>query len=239
MKPDEKVMSTVPVLLLCKDDVLCRHWEGLDPDSWTPVRAAVLSQLDEWCARGNSLVVMDADMADLPAWNDPAMAETLRRLNVVVASMRPNDEEGRAALMAGAKGYIHAYIPVSALETVLRTVHSGSVWLGPTLLARLLRQVDEHLPRRDAWHAGLTLREREVAERVAAGHSNQAIADALSITERTVRAHLSAVFEKLGVTDRLMLALKVHGVGQGSLPGHGGRCGPGLVGSRLAPDFRR
>jgi DNA-binding NarL/FixJ family response regulator len=53
-----------------------------------------------------------------------------------------------------------------------------------------------------------------VARYVALGHSNQSIADSLGITERTVRAHISAIFEKLGVTDRLMLALRVHGIDQ-------------------------
>ncbi|MBN9401292.1 MAG: helix-turn-helix transcriptional regulator, partial [Burkholderiales bacterium] len=56
--------------------------------------------------------------------------------------------------------------------------------------------------------------ERDVARYVALGHSNQSIADSLGITERTVRAHISAIFEKLGVTDRLMLALRVHGIDQ-------------------------
>ena len=60
----------------------------------------------------------------------------------------------------------------------------------------------------------LTVRERDVARYVALGHSNQSIADSLGITERTVRAHISAIFEKLGVTDRLMLALRVHGIDQ-------------------------
>ena len=51
-----------------------------------------------------------------------------------------------------------------------------------------------------------------MARYAASGQSNAQIADALGITERTVKAHLSAVFEKLEVTDRLQLALRVHGI---------------------------
>jgi len=57
----------------------------------------------------------------------------------------------------------------------------------------------------------LTVREIEVARAVARGDSNKEIARHLGITERTVKAHLSTLFEKLGVRDRLQLALAVNG----------------------------
>ena len=62
------------------------------------------------------------------------------------------------------------------------------------------------------WRSALTPRESEVAEMAAKGASNQEIAASCGISERTVKAHLSAIFEKLGVVDRLQLALKVHGI---------------------------
>ncbi|MNW12082.1 Transcriptional regulatory protein LiaR [compost metagenome] len=58
----------------------------------------------------------------------------------------------------------------------------------------------------------LTERETTVARYAASGQANAQIAEALGITERTVKAHLSAVFEKLKVSDRLQLALLVHGI---------------------------
>ena len=204
-------MRAVPVLLVTKDDALWRHWRTLDP-SWLPARGESLADIDRWREQGRSLVLLDSELPRLPAWNDASWIRQFQELSVVVAGMRPNDEEGRQVLAAGARGYLHAYSPAAALGTALKTVADGNVWLGPTLLARLLRQIDNVLPQQADWHEGLTAREIEVARRAAIGHSNQAIADALSISERTVRAHLSAVFEKLGVSDRLFLALKVHGV---------------------------
>ena len=63
------------------------------------------------------------------------------------------------------------------------------------------------------WDGGLlTERETTAARYAAGGWANAQIAEALGITERTVKAHLSAVFEKLGVSDRLQLALLVHGI---------------------------
>ncbi|NLC37048.1 MAG: response regulator transcription factor [Alcaligenaceae bacterium] len=206
-------MQAGSILLITHDDFLWQHWRELSSRNWLPARGHGLQDLARWRTQGRELVVLDAGLPQLPEWNDPAWAGHFQDLKAVVGAMRPSDEEGKRVLAAGAHGYVHAYSPVEALDTVLKTVQGGGVWMGPTLLARLLRQIDQNLPRPDNdWAQGLTLREREVAERAARGHSNQAIADALEITERTVRAHLSAVFQKLGVNDRLLLALKVHGV---------------------------
>ena len=98
------------------------------------------------------------------------------------------------------------------LVQALDHVASGQVWVGESLLSRLLSDVTRRLEPKAGWESTLTSREVEVAQRASLGHSNQLIANDLGITERTVRAHLQAVFEKLNVTDRLMLALKVHGI---------------------------
>lgn len=206
-------MHATAVLLLTHDNALWDHWRGLEADQWMPARGRTLDDLARWRQQGRQLVLLDADLPRRPDWSDPAWNDHFRDLKVIVATMRTSDTEGKQVLSAGASGYVHAYSPVKALNTVLETVKAGSVWLGPTLLARLLRDIDKRVARKSSdWAAGLTSREKEVAERAAIGHSNQAIADALNITERTVRAHLSAVFEKLDVSDRLMLALRVHGV---------------------------
>ena len=89
--------------------------------------------------------------------------------------------------------------------------------MGRSLVNRILQEIDRrikpsHGTSGPAWSDSLPLREKEVAQRAAVGRSNQEIADELGITERTVRAHMTAVFEKLGVNDRLTLALKVHGI---------------------------
>ena len=62
-----------------------------------------------------------------------------------------------------------------------------------------------------AWRRAVSAREAEVAQAVAAGKSNREVAEQLFISERTVKAHLGAVFEKLGVRDRLQLALRLSG----------------------------
>jgi len=211
-------MQARPVLMLTHDDLLWAHWKRLPVSAWMPARARSWRELERWGALERKLVVLDAGTPHIPSLNSEGWRREAGRMDIIVGSLNPNDDEGRAFLAAGAKGYIHAYMQPEALDTVFKVVDNGGVWMGRTLLARLLQQLQRSVaqpePSITDWTDGLTPREIEVAQMAASGRSNQAIADALSITERTVRAHISSVFEKLGVNDRLMLALKVHGVSQ-------------------------
>lgn len=198
------------VLILTNDEHLWEHWNQLSSAQWSVVRANGLDDVYRWLEQGHHLVVVDHM---LKPWLDTRWAALSRQLQCVVVSTAPNDTEGQTALAAGARGYVHAYGAVGALERVLRHVAAGEVWVGESLLSRLLSTVSQGLPEMTGdWQSPLTAREIDVAKRAALGHSNQLIATDLGISERTVRAHLSSVFEKLDVTDRLMLTLKVHGI---------------------------
>ncbi|WMD22995.1 response regulator transcription factor [Achromobacter seleniivolatilans] len=206
-------MKPVPVLLITHDDLLWQHWRALDPARWLAARGRGLADLQRWREQGRSLVVLDTDVPRLPSWQDPVWAASLGGLHLVVASPSPNDEQGTQALGAGAHGYCHSYAPAASLSQTLEVVASGGIWMGRSLVTRLLKLVTERAQDSHSWDAGL-LTEREItaARYAASGQPNAQIAEALGITERTVKAHLSAVFEKLGVSDRLQLALLVHGI---------------------------
>ena len=206
-------MKPIPVLLITHDDLLWQHWRALDPARWMAARGRGLADLQRWREQGRSLAVLDADVPRLPSWQDPSWTPALAGLQVVVASASPNDEQGTQALGAGAHGYCHSYAQPAALAQALDVVASGGIWMGRSLVSRLLKLVTERAQDAYAWDGGrLTERETTVARYAASGQANAQIAEALGITERTVKAHLSAVFEKLGVTDRLQLALLVHGI---------------------------
>lgn len=205
-------MHAVPVLMITHDDTLWRHWRDLDAQEWLPARGKTLADLDRWREQGRTLVVLDSSLPRLPDWAEPSWEQRLKGLKVVVASTSPDDNEARQAVSAGASGYAHAYSPAAAWNRILRNVEAGDLWLGRSLLTRLLQEIDRRLPSGGAWDQPLSAREKEVAWRAAIGDSNQDIAITLGISERTVRAHMSSIFDKLGVHDRLMLALKVHGI---------------------------
>jgi DNA-binding NarL/FixJ family response regulator len=118
--------------------------------------------------------------------------------------------EARKALEAGASGYVHYLAVPSVLEQIAQSVAVGGVWMGADLMRQLILGAQRLAPIVALPSADLNLltgRERAVAELVAAGKTNKEVARELDITERTVKAHLGASFEKLGVRDRLQLAL--------------------------------
>lgn len=206
-------MNLTPILLVTCDDHLWQHWRGLDSDQWLLARGRSLRDLGRWREQSRVLVVLDCLVPGLPSWSDPAWTLILSGLSVVVISSEPNDEQAAQVLGSGAHGYCHGYADFQALSQVLEVVASGGVWMGRTLVARLLKLVGERMQGAQQWQVNnLTEREAAVARCAANGESNAEIAQALGITERTVKARLSAVFEKVGVTDRLHLALVFHGI---------------------------
>ncbi|PKO37570.1 MAG: hypothetical protein CVU33_12490 [Betaproteobacteria bacterium HGW-Betaproteobacteria-6] len=136
---------------------------------------------------------------------------------VVVLADEPGDAIIAEACGLGASGCCNSYAAPDVLRQVALVVENGGLWIGQSLLQRLVGSTSRALESRsepvgETWSTLLSEREAQVAKRVAGGASNKEIADQLAITERTVKAHLSAIFEKLGVRDRLQLSLRINGV---------------------------
>jgi DNA-binding NarL/FixJ family response regulator len=196
------------ITLATADDALARRWQ--DACKGAPIlRVRRFADF----AEAENVVVLDGALPGLPGFDDACWKRERERLRLVFASNRPHDNEGVAAIDAGFVGYCHAYCAPAQLRQIFDVVESGELWLGRSLVTRLVQAVNLAQPNvaRD-WTAQLTEREQDVAHRAALAQSNAEIAVALGIGERTVKAHLSGIFEKLGVADRLQLALKVHGI---------------------------
>lgn len=135
----------------------------------------------------------------------------------VVALTRVEDSaEAQCTLEVGVCGYVHYLATAEVLEQVCQVILHDGLWLGANLMRQLVLSSAQKLPAAPSPVVKnlldeLTPREKAVAEAVAAGKSNKEVARALDITERTVKAHLSAAFEKLGVRDRLHLVLVLSG----------------------------
>lgn len=197
--------------LMTQDSALRHRFEKIE--GYNPLPLASLGQAQELPPGG--VLVVDSAACSPPDRSLPDWSNVLRSMRVLYVSSAPEDAEGLAALDAGALGYCHAYSAPETLALAIQTLGVGQIWVGPQLMERLLSAVSRAMPKQmpgSDWAVSLTEREREVARRAAQGEGNAAIAEALAITERTVKAHLSAAFEKLSVADRLQLTLKVHGI---------------------------
>ncbi len=136
----------------------------------------------------------------------------------VLLSDEPDEATVLAALAAGAAGCCNSYAAPEVLRQVALVVGNGGLWVGQSLLqrvvggsARILERQRPAAPAAD-WSASLSEREIQVARLVAGAASNKEIARQLSISERTVKAHLTSIFEKLGLRDRLQLSLRINGL---------------------------
>jgi len=196
---------------------------------------APLGQMRErWCMAFPEArvvpTVADAGDADRSVagslWLDlSAIPEESRLASVVAASSLgwpvvamvgvPEEAEAFSLLNAGVHGYCHVKAAPEQLREIALVVEHGGLWMPPKLMQRFLALSTRVIPAAapDSPQLNdLTSRELMVAEQVAHGASNREIAEALEITERTVKAHLSAIFEKLGVRDRVQLALRMNNI---------------------------
>ena len=135
-----------------------------------------------------------------------ATKEAFPDAKILVLSQHPKFEEGIVLLQKGINGYGNLYMQKVHLLQALSTIKNGAVWLYPEMMQSLILLGSNAVVNEDALET-LSTREREVAREIEKGLSNKEIATALEITERTVKAHLSHVYEKLGVSDRLALAM--------------------------------
>lgn len=141
------------------------------------------------------------------------IAQVAEQVPIVVLSNVPDNAQGMAVLGAGAAGYCSALSLPAVLRQVAGVVLHGGLWVGPQLMRRFMQGLsvrNTHGP--EPALEVLSQRERQVAEAASRGSTNKEIARTMGITERTVKAHLSAAFDKLGVRDRMQLSLLVNGV---------------------------
>ncbi len=120
------------------------------------------------------------------------------RIIVVTASERLDD--ALMAMRLGARGIVPKHFAMESLMEAIRAVAAGEVWLPPALRDALARRDNEPM------YKGLTRREYEIVRHAALGMRNVEIARRLLISEVTVKTHLTNVFQKLGIRDRVQLA---------------------------------
>ena len=111
------------------------------------------------------------------------------------------------ALKAGARGYISKDAGISELIKAVYTVYRGEMWIQRKLMSKFFDQVNGAEASVEApknrMRGGLTQREREVLLCLVKGSTNKEIAEALFISEKTVKTHMSSIFRKLNVSRRL------------------------------------
>ena len=187
--------------------------------------SSVAALKERIAGRQPAAILLDSELLDKPIERQVGeIVNAASAARVIVLTPVFVEDEEIALLKAGAKGCCRRGIDPDSLQQVLSVTANGGVWVTRSLLPRLVSElrkyVDAHrkppeTAENDAL-AELTQREREIVRLIVEGASNKEVASSLNISERTVKGHLSNVFQKLGVADRLKLVLLVR---EGKLAG--------------------
>ena len=198
-------------LVINGENEALENWRQAFPDVSVLQRGQSVQEAGEvsliWCRLHAHESVVEV-LSGLGTLNQP----------VVILADTPDEEVVVAALEAGAVGCCNSRAAPEVLQQVALVVANGGLWIGQSILQRLVGGAGRALGQRpemgknDTWTAKLSERECQVARLVAAGESNKEISEHLNISERTVKAHLTSVFEKLGLRDRLQLSLRINGL---------------------------
>ena len=149
------------------------------------------------------VVLMDLRM---PHMDGLTAIERLRteqpQVAIVILTTYNEDDLMLRGLRAGARGYLLKDTDRDTLLNSIRAAARGETLLKPEIMARLLSQAELHSATKPHGDLDLTDREREVLVAVARGERSKEIATQMGITERTVKAHLASIYNKLGVDSR-------------------------------------
>jgi DNA-binding NarL/FixJ family response regulator len=209
-------MKSKAYFFISADEGLLAHWRKISN------KAFAFKSFDDFLKHfpsDSAQIWIDLQTPDLPPISATQWGERLKNpvIRWVATSSNPSDAEALPWLDAGFAGYCHAFADISTLRQIAQVVGLGHVWIGASLMQQLIHSAGRASKAgsptsKNNWAQTLTIREQEIANLAAHGATNQAIATQCHISERTVKAHLSAIFDKLQITDRLQLALRVHGI---------------------------
>ncbi len=131
-------------------------------------------------------------------------------LKIVMLTVSERPSHVTAALEAGAKGYVLKGVGGIELIRAINVVFSGRTYLAPELAALLIRMPSTVAQVTSSQRKPqLTSRESNIAKLLANGHTNKEIADALDLTEKTIKHYMTNIFQKLGVRNRVEAVLAI------------------------------
>jgi NarL family two-component system response regulator LiaR len=155
------------------------------------------------------VILMDLVMPGMDGMTATSRIKSIHpETRVIALTSFTEDDKIFPALQAGASSYLLKDVTPDELVDAIRAAHHGEARLHPDVVRRLVEQAaHQPPPKQTTFKPALTEREQEVIQLVAEGKSNREIATALTISDKTVKAHISNILGKLELSDRTQMAI--------------------------------
>lgn len=191
------------ILCCSQDDKLIGKLVALHGDN------GILSLADIRLLKKKDLEMCEILVVDLKDSTLPADKNI--SLPIIALTGIPDFTECVSLLQRGVRGYGNRQMRQDNLGQAIESVKAGQIWLPPAIISQLIATVGtgNTVQPDNAILSALSEREQEVAGYVAEGKSNQEIADTMYVSLRTIKAHLTSIYEKTGLRNRLELGLRL------------------------------
>ncbi len=213
-------MNSISVLMV-EDHKLLRVGLRSLFDETTEIKVIAEAETGKEAVEKAKLLKPDVILMDIGLPDISGIEATKRILNnnldqkIMMLTSHINEKEVMDSLSAGAYAYALKDINTELLTMVIKSVNDGAIWLDPQIVPLIRDKSSCFIPQKQnsraafrAQHANLTEREYEVLKLVVDGQSNSEIANTLTISEHTAKAHVCNIIQKLVVDDRTQAAVK-------------------------------
>ena len=206
--------SDCVLLIASASQPLRKRWKESLRGSFSICEASTIVSLLQSTTRVRpTILLLDLTIERFqPAKQIPLLLRESPCTKIIAFVQSQADREATCLLRAGVKGYANINLDMVLLRKAIHMVQKGEIWIERRLVSSILDELLHPKKRGKTFDDHIALqrlsgRERQIALGVARGASNKEVAAQLLITETTVKAHLTSIFAKLGISDRLSLAL--------------------------------
>lgn len=198
------------ILLCSKSQNLQEHWSKSLINAYSDLISVTSESGLEKCLEKYNDIILILDCNFFV--NSPEFIKSILDLKpntkIIYMDDCPNFRDGKRLLAYNIKGYGNSRLSSIHLLQAISVVNSGNVWLYPEFIQELIKDITpSSTPKEIEGFNLLTNKEQSIANLVLKGCSNKKISKEMEISESTVKKHISAIFQKLHVNDRLSLAL--------------------------------
>jgi DNA-binding NarL/FixJ family response regulator len=203
------------IFIFTKNPRLLKTWKNALSDSYNVQYTTDIFDIPKHIS-AISLIIIDTDFLEKKTIS---LDYFEKLLNIILLAGKKYPENDQiSAMAAGASGYCEYEEPEAVLLKAATSVMTGEIWLQrhlvPKVIGSLAKIPEDKTPEKRnianaALFSELSSRELDVAKMIGIGKTNKVIASALDISERTVKAHLTSIYKKLNIPDRLHLAISI------------------------------